>query len=281
MATESSNKQEQLSLPELETPITPHRQRNPPVAPPDNPTDASAKRRKPAASRRPQTKIALVTPHPTQDITAPTPLTLPDQTLTSLPPASPGAEPATTPSPVPANADLLLQNTPDTLEVPLRRAAHLGTLAASIVAIIVLIAGASQFSDTQRAQRASIARHDEVLHLERDSRQAETHAKAVELFMKYNELMLQLNTPLPKGAKRETRYWKENLALGLLDALTNLTHGNREWENTITWALERHARFIREQRTACTAYSDEFIHLLEKSIGGKTAVICRENVAGD
>ena len=289
MARETSKKQEQLSLPELEAlPFPTERVKaiavSPMAAAPEGEADAGAKRRKPAVPRRARTRMVLVSDKLAAETVEPAGEAMAEETV-----AAPATVMTATPS-AEASANALPASPPATLapgaavssqDARLKRAANLSTLAAAAVAIVVLIAGASQFADTQRAQRASIALHDETLRLERDSRQAETHAKAVELFMKYNELMLQLNAPLPKGAKRETRYWKENLALGLLDALANLTRGSREWENTIAWALERHARFIRDQRAACSAYSDEFIRLLERTVGGKATAICRENAAGD
>ncbi len=298
MARETSKKQEQLSLPELEAfPLpTPSAQPvtdkvfSPTAAEAPAETEAVAKRRKPATPRRARTRMVLVS-DTTQAETL-VAAAIPVANAEPIEPAAPvaPAEFAATPLPAAFSANEtqvaiaaapVPSATPASSEAPLKRAAYLATLAAAGVAIIVLIAGASQFAQTQNAQRASIALHDETLRLERDTRQAETHAKAVELFMKYNELMLQLNVPLPKGAKRETRYWKENLALGLLDALANLTRGNREWENTIAWALERHLRFIRDQRAACSAYSDEFIRLLEKAASTKASALCRDNAQAE
>ena len=287
MARETSKKQEQLSLPELEAlPFPGERLKpiaadvvSPITAMPEAETDAGAKRRKPAAPRRARTRMVLVSDNLATEKVEPASEAVAEETVASLATAvtaTPSVETSTNALPASPPATLAQGPAASGQDASLKRAAYLATVAAAAVAIVVLIAGASQFADTQRAQRASIALHDETLRLERDSRQAETHAKAVELFMKYNELMLQLNAPLPKGTKRETRYRKENLALGLLDALANLTRGNREWENTIAWALERHLRFVREQRLACASYSPEFIRLLEKASATKSSTICRE-----
>ncbi len=292
MARETSKKQEQLSLPELEAlPFPSERVKavaadvvSPITAAPEDETDASAKRRKPAAPRRARTRMVLVSDKLAAETVEPAGEAMAEETVAApatAVTATPSAEPAANPLPASPPATLAQGTAASVQDARLKRTAYLATVTAAAVAIVVLIAGASQFADTQRAQRASIVLHDETLRLERDSRQAETHAKAVELFMKYNELMLQLNAPLPKGAKRETRYWKENLALGLLDALANLTRGNREWENTIAWALERHVRFIRDQRAACSAYSDEFVRLLEKAASAKASTICRDSVQAD
>ena len=159
---------------------------------------------------------------------------------------------------------------------PLRLWAHLAAIGASLAAVLVLSLGAYQFTQTQEAQREVIAAQKEALRQERSAKAVELNAKAVELFLKYNELMLQLNAPQPRNAKKENRYWKESLAINLLSSLYNLTRGDREWETTIAWALERHSRFVREQRLACGGYSDEFVRYLEKSLGGKPGSFCRE-----
>ncbi|MBS1191749.1 MAG: hypothetical protein H6R10_3541 [Rhodocyclaceae bacterium] len=157
-----------------------------------------------------------------------------------------------------------------------RLLAHIATIVSSAVAVVVLIFGSYQFHETQKAQRESIAVEKDVRQHERAEKAAETNARAVELFLKYNELMLQLNTPAFRAAKRESRLWKESLAVNLLESLFNLTRGNKDWEATIGWALEKHGRFIREQRLSCRAYSSEFVRYLETVFGAQARSLCRD-----
>jgi len=154
--------------------------------------------------------------------------------------------------------------------------AHLATIAASLVAVAALVIGTGQFVETQKAQRESIALQNATLHQERVTTAAELNAKAVELFVKYNELMLQPTPSAGKNSRREARYWKDNLAVNLLESLYNLTRGNREWETTVGWALDRHGRFIREQRLPCAAYSSEFVRYLEKTMALRGPQLCRD-----
>ena len=100
---------------------------------------------------------------------------------------------------------------------------HLVTMASSLVVVAAVVFGSYQFYETQKLQRESIA-------IQKDSFEPERNAKAVELFVKYNELMMQPTTGVSKAAKREAWYWKENLAVSLLESLFNLTSGRQEWE---------------------------------------------------
>lgn len=161
-----------------------------------------------------------------------------------------------------------------------RLAAHVAAVALSMVAIIALISGSYQFNRTQQAQRESILLTQAVRENDKAARDAEANAKAVELFLRYNELMLQLNSPGFKTAKKDGKSWKEGLAVNLLESLFNLTRGDRDWEATIGWALERHGRFIREQRLSCTAYSSEFVAYLERTLDAQARAFCRDQRAG-
>lgn len=163
----------------------------------------------------------------------------------------------------------------------LKFCAHLASIAASLILVLAMFVGLYQFTETQKAQRESIALQNEALQQERNAKAVELNSKAVELFLKYNELTLQLNVPVSKNAKRETRYWKENLAISLLESLFNMTRGNREWEASISWALEKHGRFLREQRLTCAAYSSEFVRHLERVFSTKGVLLCRDLQGAD
>ena len=149
---------------------------------------------------------------------------------------------------------------------------HLVTMASSLVVVAAVVFGSYQFYETQTLQRESIA-------IQKDSFEPERNAKAVELFVKYNELMMQPTTGVSKAAKREAWYWKENLAVSLLESLFNLTSGRQEWEAMVGWALEKHGRFIREQRLSCGAYTEQFINYVEKTFAAEHLALCRERSA--
>ncbi|RIX49024.1 MAG: hypothetical protein D3M94_03755 [Rhodocyclales bacterium GT-UBC] len=153
------------------------------------------------------------------------------------------------------------------------------SLIASLVFVVVLVIGAAQFVETERRQRDLLVAQKEVLLQERNLKVVEMHARATDLFLRYNDLVQQVSAPLPKGAKKELRYWKENLALSLLASLFDLTRGNREWEASIALAVERHGRLVREQRLSCIGYSRDFVRLLEQVFGVREAMLCKIPVA--
>ncbi len=175
----------------------------------------------------------------------------------------------------------LVVSSPSTGEHRLKNWAHVATIATSVAIVAALFIGSRQFIETEKNQRELLVAQKASLIQERHVQAAELNARAVELFLRYNDLMQQLNGPVPKNAKKENRYWKENLAVNLLESLFNLTRGNREWETTIAWALEKHLRFIREQRLACTAYSPEFVRYLEKIAGTRAVALCKDLANSD
>lgn len=145
--------------------------------------------------------------------------------------------------------------------------AHIATISSSIVAVVALVFGSYQFYETQKAQRDSIA-------LQKDAFEHELYAKTIDLLMKYNELMLQPPPSGSKAKKKEEWYWKQNLAISMLEAIFTLTKGDNEWEATVRWALQRHEHFIRENRLSCMTYSSEFVAFLENVFTAQPNSLC-------
>lgn len=158
----------------------------------------------------------------------------------------------------------------------LKTGAHVSTLLASLVVVVAVLAGLQQFAETQRVQREAIVARQALLVREGEVRVVESNARAADLFIKYNDLVQQLNAMPTRNVRRDGRYWKEGLAVGLLESLFNLTRGDRDWEASIAWSLDRHARFVREQRLPCATYSDEFVRFVEKSLAIRRAALCRD-----
>lgn len=180
------------------------------------------------------------------------------------PPAPPASAPTLVNAPASADAGRFVLWAP------------LAGILAAVAVVAVLAIGAVQFVETEKSQRALLAAQREALQLERDSQAAALQSRATELFLRYNELMVQVAATPARSPRRESRYWKEGLAISLLESLFNLTRGNREWENTIAWALDKHARHIREQRLPCAIYSGEFVGFLERTFASRAAALCRE-----
>jgi len=282
-----------------------------PEAPQSSSDDQDADSRKAPRRRSVKPKMVLVTEslaEPASDLVVPEaqgspepapirPADLPAEPPVSVPdapPCSPAREvvaaneqfPAA-PSPVAATMANavepapLVASRPSAGEQRLKIWAHVATISTSLVIVAALFIGSRQFIETEKSQRELLVAQKASLLQERHVQAAELNARAVELFLRYNDLMQQLNGPVAKNTKKENRYWKENLAVNLLESLFNLTRGNREWETTIAWALEKHLRFIREQRLSCTAYSPEFVRYLEKTAGTRAVALCKDLASVD
>lgn len=303
MARESRKKQEQLSFPGLDVPeFVPEQaqERMPSPVPPveDVPVEKVVRKR----PTRP--RMVLVREVPEAEVVLPTAdeaqvegleeVQKKDKDVVLVEAASsvslsepiapiPSAVSAEPVVPIPATASAASTDAVSASSIPVAgQGDRLGVwrsaalLLASGVAIVALSVGGYQFVETQKMQRESMLIERASLLQVQHAKEVERNARAVELLLKYNELMVQLGLPVPKGARKEARYWKESLAVSLLESLYNLTRGNREWENVIALALDRHGRFIREQRLSCSAYSHEFVAFLEKVLVSKSTALCRD-----
>ncbi len=157
----------------------------------------------------------------------------------------------------------------------LRGSAQAASLLAAVVTVGVLSIGLMQFIDTQRVQRELAAAQQAALTDTRNGQLLDIQTRAVDLLLRYNELTQQTALLSPRTARKE-RLQRELLALGLLDTLYTQTRGMPTWEATLSIALERHQRFVREQRLNCSDYTPGFLALLEKVLGLKAAQWCRD-----
>ena len=150
-------------------------------------------------------------------------------------------------------------------------------IVASLALFLALGSAIHEFTKTQAVQRDVLVSQQNAIERDNAEKMAALQSRAVDLLLRYNELANQLTVNPQKNAKKDNRYWKEALAIHLLESLYNLTRGLPDWENTILWSLEKHQRFIREQRLNCSNYSPAFITLLEKSTGNRSTTLCRDN----
>ncbi len=117
-------------------------------------------------------------------------------------------------------------------------------LIASAIASIAFLSGLWQFWHTQRLTR---------------------EVKAVELFLKFNEL----NQQLAEGGRREneaTIFWKCNALVAITESVFNLTQGNKSWAATVHWMLEAQKEFLTAQPLNCETFSPAFLKLLKEAV---------------
>jgi hypothetical protein len=82
----------------------------------------------------------------------------------------------------------------------------IATIIAAIVAIIAFYYGYKQFYETQQSARES---------------------QAVELYVKYNELMKDA-----PSRDQSSSFWRDNLGVGIAESIFLLRRGDKGWERT-------------------------------------------------
>jgi hypothetical protein len=91
----------------------------------------------------------------------------------------------------------------------------------------------------------------------RETQEQQRHDRAVEHFIKYNELM--------RGTTNEPNadYWKNNLALAIAEAIYLLQDDDAGWVETVKEMLTAHRSFIQDGRS-CGTYEVRFQQLMNE-----------------
>ncbi|WAG77879.1 hypothetical protein LMK08_21320 [Metapseudomonas furukawaii] len=129
----------------------------------------------------------------------------------------------------------------------------LSTLVAALIAAITLIMGSCQFQQTQKLAQ-------ETLHYENES-------KAVDLYIKFNEINAKISEASEHG---DNLNWRKNNLLSITEALHNITETNENWLQTVEWMISVQREFLESNSFECETYTDSFIKILEKN----TNLIC-------
>lgn len=122
------------------------------------------------------------------------------------------------------------------------------SVATAVVAALALSFSVWQFNEGQK--------------LAQENLDSEREAKAVELFIKFNEMKEEMESKSTAGPAG-VDFWRENSLLGITESLYNLTQGNDKWESTIDWMLGMQKDFLQERGVNCNTYSSEFIEFLK------------------
>lgn len=134
----------------------------------------------------------------------------------------------------------------------LERLAYIATIIAAIIAAVSVLVAGHQFKATQG--------------LERDNLDLEREAKAVDLFVKYNEMMR--GTAARTSVKNpETVDWRSNLAIGIAESIFRLRSNDSGWVATVGWILQNEDRERVVNDLDCTTYDPRFVLLAAKTLG--------------
>jgi hypothetical protein len=138
----------------------------------------------------------------------------------------------------------------------MERAATFSTISASLVTIFAFCFGIWQFTETQKLTQENLRLQAETLDHERDS-------KAIELFLKFNELQREVaNKPLPK--RGDSYFWHHNMLLTITESVYRLTSPDPGWQETVFWMLKEQKRYIEAVPQGCQTFNTDFIKLMKK-----------------
>jgi uncharacterized protein HemX len=153
----------------------------------------------------------------------------------------------------------------------IQNAANLATVFAALVAAGAFYYGYRQFSATQRAtlealelQKQTLGQERDALEIQNQTLDEEREAQAVDLFLKYNELMEQSisgRRPVSAGA----RFWRENRALSILETIFKLRQDDDGWKATVASMLGNHEDALKDGLD-CKTFNPDFVKLVSQKL---------------
>lgn len=141
------------------------------------------------------------------------------------------------------------------MQFSMEKAAHGATISASVVAVVLLFFGVYQFNETQTLAQENLRNEREM--------------KAVELFVKFNELQEERVASTSDNAG-EAAYWRGNTLVAITESIYNLSEGNASWKATVEWMLNVQEPYLIQNPPNCNTYSAEFSALLK----GRPVKLC-------
>ena len=117
-------------------------------------------------------------------------------------------------------------------------AASISTIIAALVAIFAFWYGYEQFKQTQRM---TLEQFNETQRVTREqfneTQKATRESQAVELYVRYNELM--------KEGEKTPSFWVDNAGLSIAETIYILMRGDPGWEKTVRWMLSKHEQHLK------------------------------------
>lgn len=130
------------------------------------------------------------------------------------------------------------------------------TISAAVVTIFAFSYGYRQFRETQQATRETLILQRESLDLDRDS-------KAVELLIKYNDLMRETQAKA-EPVSEDAEFWQENLAFNIAESIFKLRAEDKGWRETVRWIITNHAAYWKDNGLDCPTYDAGFVEFVNQ-----------------
>lgn len=138
------------------------------------------------------------------------------------------------------------------------------TVIAAVVAVISFYYGYRQFRETQEATRQTLELQRVNLSMQKNSLELDRDFKAVELLVKYNDLMKEADST-QSSAKPESLFWLENSAFTIAESIFKLKSDDEGWRETVRWMLGNHKDFLKGPLD-CKTYDQEFVQFARKEV---------------
>lgn len=135
------------------------------------------------------------------------------------------------------------------------------TIVAAAVAVFTFCYGYRQFRQTQEATRTTLAIQRTTLAIQKESLESEREARAVELFVKYNETMF-VPPAGTKARKSPDDFWRNNLAISISESIFKLRRDDGGWRETVRWMISKQAENLKHTGLDCGTFDAEFITLV-------------------
>src|SRR4051812_3947245 len=143
--------------------------------------------------------------------------------------------------------------------------ANIATFIAAVIAVVALILGYQQFYETRQATRETLALTRQNLTLQSETIDIERESQAVELSIKYNDIMIEISGS--SGAIGKNEFWRNQLAILIASAIYNLRPKEEGWKDTVGWMLDNHIEYLKIVRLKCTSENPEFIVMMNDRAG--------------
>ena len=139
----------------------------------------------------------------------------------------------------------------------LERGSHIATISLAVFTAAIFLVAALQFNATQRLER-------ETIDLERE-------ARAVDLFVKYNELMRDI-AARPPAKNPQGVDWRGNLAVAIAESIWRLRSSDSGWVATVAWMLQNEDRYRAVKDLDCSTLDPGFVSLATKTLGHSVCI---------
>jgi len=99
--------------------------------------------------------------------------------------------------------------------------------------------------------------------------ETERDSKAVELYVKYSELVA-----LPPTSDKDADFWRHNTEIVIAETIFRLRNQDSGWRATVGGMLQRDKVWLSQKHLGCETFSPAFVEFVSQSTGAARGSIC-------